>query len=426
MPRPLRPVVSRNRDAAADEELLFDYLSHLDACSQGWSATHVGLSRLSPLNRRDHHLRLGADGFARLASDDHGQLFRLGNGDLLFFFPQPTRERVTSELRRLTRLFADDPLLRAAPVGDRLARTYAAADVGSIVDIVRSAARARCASDRRGTAHAEASPEPRPTARPPSPVSPALLAKLDLALTQTDISSFVRRRPVCRIAGDAPPVPVFSRLSVSLADLSAALLPAGDIGGSRAVARCVRESIDRRLLALFGRADDAAATIGSIALPLTLSTLMSDAFRRFDDLVFGARRGTIVLEIDVTDIFDNIEGARFACRLARQRGYRICLTGASARLAPAIHWRRLVFDYVAVAFPPTPAMPEHAAGMTGAIERIGAARVILIEADSAAAVIFGTAAGVELFQGRHVDHALREEARRRQLRAGLGAGMFGS
>ena len=322
MARPLRPIMPRTGDTLADEELLLDYLRHVDACN-GWSATHVGLSRLSPFHRRDHHLRLAADGFTRLATDDHGQLFRLGNGDLLFFFPDATRDRVSSELHRLTMLFADDPLLRDPPAGHALARTYTTStDLGSLVDIVRPANGTRAIGDRAGAADATAAPEGAdPAARRRGPVPPALLAKLDRALTQTDISSFVRRRPVCRIEGERA-VPVLTRLSVSLADLSAALLTDSDIAASRAVARWVGESIDRRLLALLGRSDDEAAS-APVAVPLAVSTLMSDAFRRFDDHVFRARRRTIVLEIDVTDIFDNIEDARFACRLARQRGYRI-------------------------------------------------------------------------------------------------------
>ena len=423
MPRPLRSVVPRRSTALADDELLFDYLRHLDACSEGWSATHVALSRLSPLHRREHHLRLAADGFARLAADDQGQLFRLGNGDLLFFFTQAAQEWVKSELHRLTMLFADDPLLRTSPAGDRFARILAAADLGSVVDVIRSASRTRGGGRNRNPVEARAAADEGRPARRQGPVPLALLAKLDRALMQIDFSSFVRRRPVCRLAGDAPPLPVLTRLSVSLTDLSIALLPAGDIAASRAVARYVGESIDRRLLALQGRPDDAFSATGPVALPLALSTLMSDAFRRFDAHVFRARRNAIVLEIDITDIFDNIEDARFACRLARQRGYRICLTGANVRLAPSIDWRRLCFDYAAIALASTTAaVPEDEARLAAAVERIGAARLILTGADSRTAIGFGTAAGVELFQGRHVDHALREDAGRRELRLGLPGG----
>jgi hypothetical protein len=264
-----------------------------------------------------------------------------------------------------------------------------------------------------------------PAVRSRGPVPIGLLAKLERALIQTDISSFVRRRTVCRIAGDAPPAPALTRLSVSLTDLSAALLPTGDIAAGGAISRYLGESIDRRLLALLGRPDDAAAATGCgpVAFPLGLSTLMSDAFRRFDEHVFRARRRTIVLEVDLTDIFDNIEDAGFACRLARQRGYRICLSGANVRLAPSIDWRRLAFDYVALVSPSTKAScPPDPAGLTRTVERIGAARLILSGADSRSAVDLGAAAGVELFQGAYVDHALREEARRRRLHAGLPKG----
>jgi hypothetical protein len=155
------------------------------------------------------------------------------------------------------------------------------------------------------------------------------------------------------------------------------------------------------------------------------ATLSRFRRRRFDEQVFRARRRTVVLEVDIADIFDNIEDARFACRLARQRGYRICLNGADMRLAPSIDCHRPSFDYVALVFPSTASLPADPAGLAGRIEtveRIGAARLILSGGDSRTVVDFGAAAGVELFQGAYVDHALREEARRRRLRTGLPSG----
>lgn len=129
-----------------------------------------------------------------------------------------------------------------------------------------------------------------------------------------------------------------------------------------------------------------------------------------------ARRAAIVLELDVTDIFDNIEDACFACRLARKRGYRICLTGANARLARSIDWGRLSFDWLVIV--QGSATATRPADLAGTVERSGSGRLILSGADSRTAIDFGAAAGVELFQGRYVDRALREDARLRHLRAG--------
>jgi hypothetical protein len=55
-----------------------------------------------------------------------------------------------------------------------------------------------------------------------------------------------------------------ARISVSPSDLSAALLPTGDIAADHALARYVGESIERRLPALLGRPDAAKGTGGNI------------------------------------------------------------------------------------------------------------------------------------------------------------------
>ena len=50
------------------------------------------------------------------------------------------------------------------------------------------------------------------------------------------------------------------------------------------------------------------------------------------------------------------------------------------------------------------------------VRRAGKNRVILCRCDDREAVDFGRTIGIDLFQGRHIEHLIAEEHRKRELR----------
>lgn len=143
---------------------------------------------------------------------------------------------------------------------------------------------------------------------------------------------------------------------------------------------------------------------------VSLATLMSPAFGGFDDRVFATGRARIVIETDGTDMMASIAIAEFACQLTRRRGDHLCPTELSARHHRLIDLGRQGGCDRLRAFSPTMLTAWQRAGIRAWIAAVGAGRVILAGADVGDAVAFGAAAGIELFQGRYVDHLRRDHA----------------
>jgi hypothetical protein len=162
------------------------------------------------------------------------------------------------------------------------------------------------------------------------------------------------------------------------------------------------------VLTILRRGDDSALA-HSYSVNLNISTLLSPDFQAFDQSLRSGSRGSIVIEIEKVDIFNDIGSYIFARDYVRERGYRVCLDGVTALTLPFIDRERLGIDLVKVFWSPDlgdPARPERAAEVRAAIERVGKSRVIIARCDTADAVRFGHECGVQLFQGRHIDRML--------------------
>jgi hypothetical protein len=403
----------------AEEELLFEYLRLLEHRTQDRRVLHLALSRLSQLNRRPHHLQMAKEGFNRLARNDKGQLFQLVNGDLLFGYETLAETNVASELHRLRMLFGDDPIMRDPARAARFAVTYdATRQYADVVTVVRSivASTANQAATRPFPPSAIRE-QLRARQRATRPMPPSLLPRLETALAQSDLSNFVRRQAVCKLAKETPPQSVFTQLMLSLPDLALAIVPDFDVTSDRFLARYLAEMLDRRMLAMLVRPDPHGPS-GATGFAISIETLLSAAFEQFDSRLFVARRGAIVLEIPLTDIFEDVERARFACRLAQRKGYRVCLAGLSCDTLPLVNLRSLGVDFARVAF--SPALLDASEGPSVlATAAAGAApvRLILAGIDSRESALAAMAAGVELFQGRYPDLVLRDQDRRGALAA---------
>lgn len=241
------------------------------------------------------------------------------------------------------------------------------------------------------------------SAAPSAPSSaPAMhpLPPLDEMLAQADLSSFIQCRCVCRVMPGQQPQIICHQLGVSIADLGDVLLPGSDLAGQVWTKGRLATSSELRLLSMIER------SVGSefpspILVPLQLATLLSNAFIRFDRQLPMARRGTIVVAVEVAEIFDNLSDWMIASSFLASRGYSVAILGSSPRIASLLHWRRLGADWIKVPYSGDDAVFR--AFANGAEER----GVILGDIDTPRALDRGQAAGIRYFEGRYIDQLIR-------------------
>ncbi|HEY1506163.1 MAG TPA: hypothetical protein VGF92_17790 [Stellaceae bacterium] len=388
------------------EHLLHDFTGRLERHPFGWRAVVLNLSRLRPDNRRAQQIRVAANTFEGLVRHFEGQIFLLAQGDIVFICKDADVSAVDSAVNKVRYLFGDDPL--ATAIDDiqsdgfstwyDLSRDYV--KFAGFVDNLYAEEQRRL--KRLATIAGDTQRDVR------EPMDPTALAELVKIIERADLTNVIRRQAICAIVANEAPKPVYREVYVSIPDLRNSVMPKRDIASDRWLFQYLTQTLDRRVLTMLRRGDDSALA-HSYSVNLNISTLLSPEFQAFDQSLRSGTRGSIIIEVEKVDIFNDIGAYIFARDYVHERGYRICLDGVTALTLPYIDRERLGIDLIKVFWSPDigdPARPERAAEVKAAIERAGKSRVIIARCDNADAVRFGHESGVHLFQGRHIDRML--------------------
>ncbi len=393
------------------ERLLTDHLERLDGKCDGRWAVHVHLSKLRPRNRQPHNLRVAGSTFEQLVSAYDGQIFTLSSGDLVFVWKAGGIAELQPAVEKLRGMFGEDPLVqnKDETSQDGFTTWYNLADeYQTFADAafeLLDACIARQSEDSGQKPngrhyHQQNTDEKRP-------MTPDQLGRLEQAIDSADLSNLMRRQPVCLIAQDHPPRPVFRELFISIGELANSLLPEVDLAANRWLFQHLTQFLDRRMLALLTRNDDSSIA-SSFSLNLNVATLLSDEFETFDRSLGQDNRSTVVIELRFEDLIADLDAYLFAKDILHDRGYRLCLDGVSTRTLPLVDREQLSLDLVKLFWSADmlEESEETVKALAKQITGIGRARTILARCDDANAVRFGRSIGISLFQGRHLDEML--------------------
>ena len=404
---------------SSQENLLLDYVYRLEKHRDGRKAVQVHLSRLKPFNRRDHHVRVASNSFEALVTALRGQLFVFKNCDLFFIYKREAVADVETAVQRVRFLFSDDPLLTEETAsGDRFSTWY---DAESQFDQILALARGLVDKELKHQSEVRAKMDTRAALKARQelgePLTPDILTRVEAALTRADLSNLVRRQYACLLGPKGAPEPAFSELFISIKDLRETMLPGVNLTSNRWLFQHLTYSLDRRMLAMLAKTDHITIS-GDISFNLNVSTLLSHDFLAFDDAVPASRRGHMVVELEKVDIFSDLEAYTFAREFVQERGYRICVDGLTHQTLPMIDRERLGADLIKLVWHPdmVDGGEDIQSDLRALVRRSGKNRVVLCRCDNREAVDFGRAIGVDLYQGRHIEHLIAEETRKRELR----------
>lgn len=401
------PTAPMNQEAA-----LLDFVRRLRKFKAGRRAVHVRLSQLRPYHRRRQHLRIAVTIFDRLVVDYEAVVFQMYNDDLVVICNGASIADIDRSILHLRYLFADDPLLKKEERGFLpFCEWY---DLSVNYEATLRMAHEMVDARARHEADAAASrPDAAQERRPTMPLDPASLAVLESALAQADLTTMILRQPVCAVSVDRKPEPVFLEIYTSIESLRRTLMPDVDLHANISLFQDLTRHLDRRMIAYLAHNDDDMLR-RAFSLNLNVSTLLSDVFLAFDKAHNNGKR-SIVIELQLTDIFADLGSYFFARDFLRERGYRFCLDGVTHLSLPLVDRDRLGFDLVKIFW-----NADLADRLTGtdadqlrqAAARVGSERLILARCDSELALDIGDTLGITLYQG----HLLEEMLTRRMTR----------
>lgn len=233
-----------------------------------------------------------------------------------------------------------------------------------------------------------------------------LLAKVQKIISVADFSSFIRRQAICAVIGKSPPQRVFEEVFVSIPDMRDSLLPNIDITSNTWLFLALTEILDKRVLEVISRHDDGSLN-GKFSVNINVSTILSDIFLRFDESINAGMKQSIVLEMQLVDIFSDIRSFILAKTFAKAKGYKICIDGITVDQLKYLKRHNLDCDLMKIAWHPQLEQifneDKHFMNYMNKAER---AKIILCRIDDTKAIEVGNSLGINLYQGRYVQRLL--------------------
>ncbi len=384
------------------EQRLLDTVQRLDRYREGRLALHIHLSRLQAEHRREHHIRVAAQTLHNSLGSGEGEMFILRNRDLVFVGKNVAEQVAEDAIIRLRYLFSEDPLIQFSEEGlheEFCSWYYLDQSYDDLLTVVQQMA----------TVARSSRSKVEETAKPKEPLAARHLVEVENTLELGNISAFVRNQPICAIAGNKPPYPVYDEIFVAIGQVQQKLMPDVDLRSNRWLFLRLTELLDQKILQYLR--GEARFRKGAFSVNLNLSTILTPEFLKIDEDLNSSLRGRMLVELQATDIFADMGSFLFARDYLKERGHRICLDGLTHTTLPFFAQSDLKFDLVKLFWSPRLADPRDAAAIDSlreTIKTIGKSRVILSRCDNDQAIKVGQSLGIDLFQGFAIDK-LRQE-----------------
>ncbi len=247
--------------------------------------------------------------------------------------------------------------------------------------------------------------------KPLRKLTPLILDKVQKSLQQVDFSNLIRRQAVCAIIGKSAPQMIFEEVFVSIPDLRDTLMPEIDLTSDPWLFLHLTETLDKRVLAHVSQHDD-GSLVSNFSLNLNVSTILSDEFLAFDESIPPPLRSSIILELQLVDIFNDVKAYLLAKAFAQYRGYKICIDGITVDKLQYINRANLNSDLMKIIWHPSFLdiinEDSHFRDYVNKAER---AKMILCRVDDPKAIEIGNSLGINLYQGRYVQKELNRKHR---------------
>jgi EAL domain-containing protein (putative c-di-GMP-specific phosphodiesterase class I) len=400
-------VVSREPEAH-----LIELLQLVEENPQGWQVIAFHFAKLLEHYRSEYQIKIATNLMNDLLGDR--AIYQCEDTTIYVMvknFPRQLAEKMVFQLRYL---FMDDPLSYTAE-GDENPAFSTMYDIESQWQEFMQLCKRRMVMRVR----AAQSPIPRAAAAvaageaPPAPMmkkelrpfTASNLASIEADMKDVDLSTTIRRQPICAALPETTVRSVFDEMYINISHLRQSMGVEVDLLSNRWLFKYLTQILDERMLDTIQR-NPIRYLSTPISLNLNIPTLLSSRFTEFDAAIKPSSKVSIVIELQIADVFADMSAFLLAKDTVQKLGYRVCLDGVSELSLPQIDRQRLGFDLVKLIWNSDGGGDANSAKnlkLAEAVRQCGNNRVILTRCDNKQAVEYGQALGITLFQGRYLD-----------------------
>lgn len=388
-------------------KLIVDSLQFMGHELANNSGLYLSISNLDKNLRSDNKLRGVREVFASLTNEGKVKSFDLPNGDVFIIFTKDMQDEIASALVKARFLLQEDE--HVAQSSDLFE-----AKIAEYIDLIKGYGQllsrlamldeqSNVETDDEKVSISGVLVENNHNRQP---LTTSMLDKVQKIIAVSDFSSFLRRQAICAVIGKSQPQRVFEEVYVSIPDMRDSLLPNVDVNSNAWLFLALTETLDRRVLEIISRHDDGSLR-GNFSVNINVSTILSDDFLRFDDSIDASMRRTVVLELQLEDIFSDMRSFDLARAFAKSRGYRICIDGITLDKLAYVNRSSLDCDLMKIIWHPdfvnVISQDKHFMDYANKGER---AKMIICRVDDETAVEAGNSLGINLYQGRYIQKML--------------------
>jgi len=383
-------------EIVTQESLLLGAAERIARIRDGRIAMHIHLSLLRPQNRQEGHIRIALRMLEPMVNAYRGQMFLLGNSDIVFMLKEPNPVDVENMVFKLRALFSKDPLTYADS-GDGRDHFSTMYDLETHYEGFLDLARQTVADAKKRLKAKSAGGKEMQNLD-----SKTLGAVLE-RLAAIDITRLIRRQTAIVITGQGNAVSLFQEFYVAMAELQKALAPDINLLGNRWLFQHLSQTLDLRML-------DSLRAMKLTERPSTFSlnfNLATAATKSFADFEAGEAPGTqISLELSVLDILADSRGYQALRPQLRERGIGVIIDNLNALTLRLMDIRQFDADLYKISWSMEMREAEFGNAAAAALMSVPTEKLLLARCDSEDGIAWGLNQGITRFQGRHVDAML--------------------
>lgn len=380
------------QEVVTPESLLYDAAERVGRIREGRIALHLHLSQLMPQNREDAKIRIAFRMFESMVDVFRGQIFLLTNSDIMLICKDARLADLDAIVYKLRALFSKDPLTYAESTdgADRFV-TYYELEVDYDPFFILCGRLVESAKKRMADARVTPAMQP---------LDARNLNRVIQAIGVSDIAGVVRRQPCIRFSDKMVADVAFQEFFMSIADLQKVLAPDVNILSNRWLFQHLSQVLDLRVLSVLQDADFRKLP-AAFSVNLNMATVNTPVFKQFAASIRG--RAGLVVEFQLMDIFNDLDGFFQARDLLRANGHKSVLDGMSPVTLQFLDAELYDTDFVKVNWSPDMADDVVTSDLLYALGPVGFDRVILARCDSESSIAWGLGQGIRHFQGRFLD-----------------------
>lgn len=394
------------------EAKLLQIITDLQENPEGYYAIHYHLSRLNEQYRSDYQIKIAVNILNDLFKNQPGALFVSDDSDIYILYQGSDRGLLEKAIFQLRYLFMDDPLAYSDD-------GFENEDFCSVYDLEfhwrdffmtckNKISKGVSTIEHHGTRKRIVTPSGK--RKKLHVFDHTSLNEIMDIIEKKDISSAFRSQYICAYINGKKIKQLFKETYVSIEHFKELVDIDIDLMSNVSLFKYLTKTLDKHVLKLFNDTTNVHIT-PPVSINLNIKTLLSDDFVEFDSHISPKTKSSVIIEINISDVFEDIHAFVIARDAVRKLGYRICLDGLDILSFHQVDMKGLGFDLAKIKWSPDmilKANNEINKEIEKTIKKYGTNRVILCRCDEARAISYGHSIGISLFQGRYVDELVHE------------------